>query len=84
MRANSIGKCFAAQWAGEGACLHVGVGIRECFVETSGTALGKTRARAPAPHGLLADVFAPVFKDLFQIRHELVGYCAVDKAVVVA
>src|SRR5271163_351040 len=33
---------------------------------------------------LLADFFVPGFKILFHLRHELVGECAVDQAVVVA
>ena len=33
---------------------------------------------------LLADFFGPGFQTLFYLRHELVGYCAVDEAVVVA
>src|SRR5580704_7861917 len=32
----------------------------------------------------LADFFAPGFQILFHLRHELVGYCAVDQAVIVA
>ncbi len=33
---------------------------------------------------LLADFFAPGFEILFYLRHELIGYCAVDQAVIVA
>jgi hypothetical protein len=32
----------------------------------------------------LADFFGPGFEILFYLGHELVGYCAVDQAVVVA
>lgn len=49
----------------------------------SGGADGSVRA----PHSpvlLLAYVLAPVFQRLLYECHELVGYCAVDYAVIVA
>ena len=33
---------------------------------------------------MLADFFAPGFEILFHLRHELIGYGAVDEAMIVA
>ena len=47
----------------------------------------KTRKKDGAPVvwlNNLSDIFVPVFQDLLQVGHELVGDCAVDEAVVVA
>ena len=49
------------------------------------------RKKDGAPHCIfcceetdLADILVPVFQDFLQVGHELVGYGAVDEAVVVA
>ena len=46
--------------------------------------LGDSRGGCPDINLCLPDFFGPGFQILFYLRHKLVGYCAVNQAVVVA
>src|SRR5579864_747689 len=69
--------CFASPDS-RGGCRHIA---------TKASLLAQRRARNGAPFVRfveLADVFGPGFEVLFDLGHKLVGYGAVDEAVVVA